>query len=360
MKKTNIIPIFVPHLGCPQDCVFCNQRRITGQIESKSSLEITNYIEKYLSYFKNKEIEKEIAFYGGSFTAIDQKYRKELLEIAKSYKDKNIIQSIRISTRPDYINEEILSQLCDYGVDIIELGIQSMDDNVLRLSNRGHSAKDSKIAVNLIRENKYFSLGLQQMIGLPGENYESMLFTTREIIDMKPDFVRIYPTLVIKDTELHDQFLTDTYKPLSLEDAVNRTSKLIAFYYAKNIDIIRIGLQNTDEIARDKDVLAGPFHESFRELAEGRFLRDIILNFYNRLNLNFENLEVLASNRNISLISGHKGMNKKYLYEHLKLKKIKLRSIPCSENLIFISDFINKYKILIDKEAKNIIELDES
>jgi histone acetyltransferase (RNA polymerase elongator complex component) len=290
-----IIPVFVPHKGCPHDCIFCNQRKITG-MESNNNCDNTNmsecnsgnevtskmveeiideYLESIHLHNKNKETYIELSFFGGSFTAIPMTYQNELLTIAKTAKENGRINAIRLSTRPDYINIEILDNLKTYKVDVIELGVQSMDEEVLLASERGHDAECVIGASSLIKEYG-FKLGLQMMLGLPKDTLKKDLYTAKEIIKLKPDFVRIYPTLVIKETKLEQDFYKGLYKPLSLDDALAYSKELYELFTFKNIQIIRLGLQPTEQISMDGDVVTGPFHPAFRELVESIVLNDML------------------------------------------------------------------------------------
>ncbi len=265
MKHFNI-PIFVPHIGCPFDCVFCNQRHITGTSGKIDKEEIIGIIEEHLSTIPENSY-KEIAFFGGSFTGIEGGLRRQYLEIAHEYVVKGMVSGIRLSTRPDYISIEILDELKRYGVTAIELGVQSMNSAVLEASQRGHTAEDVENAVKLIR--KYdFELGLQMMTGLPEDTDRGAIATAEKIIDLKPDCVRIYPTLVIADTRLADMFYEGSYKPQELEAAVNLSAKLLKLFNQAEIRVIRIALMTTDEISPGGKLVAGPFHSAFREKVE--------------------------------------------------------------------------------------------
>ncbi len=276
MHKYNI-PIFVPHKGCPFDCVFCNQKRITGTLTEVTPDDVTRTIEEYLSTIPTNDRNIEVAFFGGSFTGIPVNEQIALMSRVTPYIEKGIINGIRISTRPDYINRDILDTLKFYSVKTIELGVQSMVESVLKKSNRGHSADDVKNAAALIREYG-FTLGLQMMTGLPGDTDELSVITANEIIALKPDIVRIYPTLTIKDTFLEKMYHRGEYIPETLDDAVSLCKKLLLMFEENNINVIRIGLQPTDEINSDASIVAGPFHPSFRELVESSIYFDIILN----------------------------------------------------------------------------------
>lgn len=343
MSKLNIIPIFVPHYGCPLNCVFCNQKKITGVSTDISSKVVDDTILEYLSYFKRKD-NVEVAFYGGSFTAIEMDIQKDLLSVAFNYKKMGYIRNIRLSTRPDCINEEILDNLKNYGVDIIELGVQSLDNDVLTMSNRGHNALCVYESSKLIRDYG-FKLGLQQMIGLPGDNFNKSYFTAKEFVRLKPFCVRIYPTLVIKDTALEYDLNNGVYEPLSLGDSISIVSDILHIYYLNNIEVIRVGLQPTENINYNADLLAGPFHPAYRQLVEANYLLNSLENYFIDKVTNEEVL-IYANGRNISNISGQKSANKNKLITDLKLKKLTLRqkdldnfSLEINGNLIDIRKY---------------------
>lgn len=275
-KSHYIIPIFVSHEGCPHNCVFCNQNTITG-IEEKVNSEFTRKtIKEYLQTINKKQAVVEVSFFGGTFTAINIERQKELLSVAKEFKDRGDIDFIHLSTRSDYIDDEILVNLKNYSVDVIELGVQSLDKEVLLKSGRGHSEEDVVKASALIK--KYgFILGHQIMLGLPGDTFEKDIETTRKSIAMKPDIYRIYPALVIKDTPMEKIYNSGTYKPYDLYEAVEITKIIYSMLTAHNIKVIRIGLQPTEEINSGKELIAGPFHPAFRELVEGSLYRDLVV-----------------------------------------------------------------------------------
>ena len=218
MKKQYIIPIFVPHLGCPNDCVFCNQKSISGQTKQITKEDVKNIIEEHLKYI-NENVKTEVAFFGGSFTGIEEEKQIELLEAAYEYIKNKKIDSIRISTRPDYINREILKRLKKYKVKTIELGVQSANDYVLEKAGRGHTFEDVKKASKLIRFYG-FNLGHQMMVGLPESTKLDDINTAKQLIKLKPKMVRIYPVLVIKNTKLEKDYNSGKYNPLTVVQAV--------------------------------------------------------------------------------------------------------------------------------------------
>lgn len=340
MNKMKIIPIFVPHVGCPNDCVFCNQRKITGKGNVPVNKEYAkNIIEEYIKTI-DENTYTEVAFFGGSFTAIDKKLQTDLLSVAKKYKDEGIVQRIRCSTRPDAINEEILKLQKEYGMDIIELGIQSLDDDVLKLSNRGHTKKHSIDASKLIKEYG-FILGHQIMPGLPGSNREKDIKTCMGSIDMKPDIVRIYPTLIIKDTKLLEMYEEGIYKPLTLKEAIETTAYIYSLYTVNNIKVIRIGLQNTSTINEGKDVYAGPFHPAFRQLVEERiYLNSLLCKLKGKI-LEDKQITIYANDKIISYLTGQKRSNIRILKEIYLLKQISFKNTKSS----FIEIYENDNKI---------------
>ena len=270
-KNYYIIPVFISHQGCPHQCVFCNQDRIAGKYEEVFANDVRKIIDEYLETINSKGATIEVSFFGGTFTAIDVNKQKELLEVAREYKQKGLIHKIRLSTRPDAILPYILGYLKEYKVDIIELGVQSLDDEVLRKAGRGHSVNDVIVASKLIKEAG-FTLGHQIMPGLPGDSFEIDIETTKKSIEMKPDICRIYPSLVIKDTPMEDMYNRGDYVPYSLDEAVYISGEMLKLYNEAKIKVIRIGLQPTDTITTGKDIVDGPFHPAFRELVEGHLI----------------------------------------------------------------------------------------
>lgn len=264
-KKRLIIPIFIPFGGCPNQCVFCDQEGITGNDAMPSLEEVRTTIESYLATWKGKG-EKEAAFYGGSFTGLPKDVQIRYLKEAYGFVAASRIDSIRLSTRPDYINPDIAAYLKEYGVKTVELGVQSMSDEVLRKSGRGHSREDTMKAVKTLKEHG-FTIGLQFMPGLPGDDEAAIIDTADEIIALAPDFVRIYPTLILKGTPLHKMYQRGEYAPWPLEKMAAVCGKLSALFSGASIPIIRMGLQPTAEL--EKSLIAGPYHPSFRQLVEG-------------------------------------------------------------------------------------------
>ena len=312
MKKQYIIPIFVPHLGCPNDCTFCNQRKISGQQKQVTESYVRDTIEYYLSNFKEKNVYKEVAFFGGSFTGIDVEIQNRLLQTAYDYIKEKKINGIRISTRPDYIDKQVLKRLKKYKVKTIELGCQSTNDFVLKKAKRGHSFEDIKRASKLIRKYR-FVLGHQMMIGMQDSNEKDDLQTAKDLAKLKPKIVRIYPVLVIKGTELEREMYLGNYEPLDLEKAVERCKDITYFFNSKKIKVIRIGLQTTDTICNPEkegsEVVAGPYHESFRQLVESSMYYDLIVDKIKKVNMTVKEVEVRVNPQDINNIVGYKREN---------------------------------------------------
>jgi len=312
MKKQYIIPIFVPHLGCPNDCIFCNQKSISGQKKNMTKEEAKKIIDNFLKSIKKEEAQVEIAFYGGSFTAISPEKQEELLQVAYEYIESGDVESIRISTRPDCIDKETLKRLKKYKVKTIELGVQSANDYILKRSNRGHNFEDVKKASKMIRWNG-LKLGHQMMVGLPESTRIDEINTAKALIKLKPKMVRIYPVLVVKNTKLEKEFEAGNYEPLPLVQAVEVCKELVRMFDNKNIEIIRIGLQNTDEISepgsKESEVVAGPYHPAFRQLVESAMWYDAIVGKIKKLNVKVKEVEVTVNPIDSNNVIGHKKEN---------------------------------------------------
>jgi len=325
MKKQYIIPIFVPHLGCPNDCIFCNQRAISGGTKMITKDDIEKTIEFYLKNIKDKEAKIEVAFFGGSFTGIDEQKQEEFLQLAYEYIKQGKIQSIRISTRPDYITKPILKRLKKYKVETIELGVQSANDYILKRCNRGHSFEDVKKASKLIRWYG-FKLGHQMMVGLPESTRLDEVNTAKELIKLKPKMVRIYPVLVIKNTKLEKMYLEENKTPLKFVQPVETVKELVSMFNKKKIEIIRVGLQNTDEITdpntEGSEVVAGPYHPAFRQLVESGLWYDTIVSKIKQLNVKVKKVRALVNQQDVNNVVGHKRENIEKLKEMYTLDLI--------------------------------------
>lgn len=322
MKKHSIIPIFIPHKGCPNDCVFCNQRKITSRQADVTGEDVEKTIDTWLSTLENSSVETiEVAFFGGSFTGLSIVEQSYFLEIAKRYKDEGRIQKIHLSTRPDYINREILDNLRSYGVDIIELGVQSLDDDVLQKSGRGHDSSCVYKSSKMIKDYG-FELGIQLMIGLPGDTLEKCIYSAEETVKIGPSIARLYPTVVIEETRLYEDFQAGRYKALSQDEAVYRTKIMYKILTDAGINIIRVGLKSSDIINANGQIGGGTFHPAFRQLVEGALARDEIcrqadiliaggqISPEERTKVNF-----CSCGRDFSNMIGNSGINKQFFHE---------------------------------------------
>ena len=337
MKHYNI-PVFISHFGCPNSCVFCNQKKITG-IETDVTLdELEGIIEDYLKTLP-KESRKEVAFFGGTFTGISIDLQRNYLEVVKRYIDRGMIDGIRMSTRPDYISREILLMLKEYGVTTIELGVQSLDPEVLELSGRGYSPEKVYEASSMIKESG-INLGIQLMPGLPGSTDEKDFISAKKVVGIGPDMVRIYPTLVINGTQMEKMYYKGSFVPMTLKEAVERVVPIYALFEKEGINIIRVGLQPSEDIREDGVIVSGPFHPSFRELVEG----EIYFRFLSQKKDKEGNLHIKANEKNISKIVGNRGINKKNLGKNFKISidnNLSLKEISVNGNLITREEILN-------------------
>jgi len=322
IPRNHIIPIFVPHLGCPFSCVFCNQNHITGQQKPASASDVTETVESALEKIPEPS-EIQIAFYGGSFTAIDESRQTELLEEAYRYIEDGRVGSIRLSTRPDFIDEEVLNRLRKYGVTTIELGAQSMDDEVLRLSGRGHAAAQTALASKMIRD-KGFELVLQFMTGLPGDTIEKTEKTAERIAALRPSGVRIYPTVIIKDTMLYSMWKSGKYREHTVQDAVDFCSRIVPLFIKENIPIIRLGLNPTEELSAGEAV-GGAYHPALGELVYSRCMRDQAEEQMKSIPSGSDAV-IRVNPSNLSKMIGQHRDNVNYLKEKYLLNDLEIRS----------------------------------
>ncbi len=265
--RRSVIPVFVPHLGCPHQCVFCDQRRISGALRPARPEDVARAVEEGLARLKPGTC-PALAFYGGSFTAIPLEEQKALLGAARPYLEAGKIRELRLSTRPDAIDGDILALLKAYGVRTVELGVQSMDGEVLRLSRRGHTPEDAVRAAKAVKDAG-FELILQMMTGLPGDTPEKSLETARRFVELRPDGVRIYPTVVIRDTPLYDLWRAGAYREHTVEEATELCAALCDIFDGAGIPVIRLGLNPTDELTHG-GAAAGAYHPALGELVLAR------------------------------------------------------------------------------------------
>lgn len=263
-------------MGCPHHCVFCNQFKITG----KWHIPDTAHLEKMaIEWFESSGKIPELAFYGGSFTAIEDHIQIPLLKSAYALKKHGLINGIRLSTRPDALDESALERLERYKVDTIEIGVQSLDEEVLHLSERGHSAETTLDAIERVKA-KGIQCGVQLMIGLPGDTPEKSIKTCEQILKKSPSCVRLYPTMVIKDTPLEKSYLSGSYIPWDFETLVETTAYMAELIQEKNIPIIRIGLQSEENLMLGKDIVAGAYHPAFGEYVLSRIFRHKMIDLF--------------------------------------------------------------------------------
>jgi len=319
------IPVFIPHVGCKNECVFCNQRRISGQQKIVKAEDVKKQINEALEKYNKNKKDIEVAFFGGSFTGIDKDRQIEYLEVVKEYIDKKQIKSIRISTRPDYINQDILDILKKYNVKIIELGVQSLDDAVLKLSKRGHNAEDVQYASKLIKDNG-FVLGHQLMCGLPGSSYEKEKYTVKESLSLNPDIIRIYPVYVLQDSELYEMYNNKKYTALKIEEALNRATMMYKECIKKKVNVIRVGLQTTEEISENNKDIIGPVCDNYRERILSKIMLEVVEKKLDKKNISVKidknrekniitNLEFIVPSSQVNYLIGNNKCNKKYLEE---------------------------------------------
>ena len=328
MKKANI-PVFVAHKGCPNDCVFCNQRRITGTDGTMTAEKCESIIREWLTFISG---EAEIAFFGGSFTGIPRDEQNALLSVAASFVDGEKITGIRLSTRPDYIDEDIVNNLLKYKVTAVELGAQSTDGEVLALSHRGHTKEDIIRASGIIKSSG-IKLGLQMMTHLPGSDDEKDMETCRDFIRMGPAEVRIYPTVVLRDTALYDMYKAGEYTPQTVDEASELAARLTEEFEGAGINVIRTGLQMSESL--EKGYAAGPYHPAFGEMAKSRQILNRIKKYISENSPG--DITVSCEERLKSKLYGQKRENIKALE---KLLKVKVMTAPRGSGIS-----VNGYKI---------------
>lgn len=327
--RESIIPVFVPHLGCPNDCVFCNQRRISGSLSPAEPGDVAAAIERALS-LTPPGTRRQLAFYGGSFTAIPDAEQEALLGAAQPYLERGDIVSIRLSTRPDAIDGAVLARLKRHGVETVELGAQSMSDSVLALSGRGHTAQDVEEASHAVRAAG-FRLILQMMTGLPGSDDETDIGSARSIAALGPDGVRVYPTVIVRDTALFDLWRAGRYKEHTVEDAVRVCARIVPIFEAAGIPIIRMGLNPTEDLSGG-DAVGGAYHPALGELVRARIMRG-------RAEALLEgtapgaDITLCVNPRLMSQLVGQHGANRAYLREKFALKRLKILPDAAAEGV---------------------------
>lgn len=324
MKHKNV-PVFIPHVGCNNSCVFCNQRRISGKMNFDIRA-VEDELECELSTV-DTNTDAEIAFFGGSFTGIDRGDMLYLLGLAKAHVDTGRVKAIRLSTRPDYIDGEILDILASHGVTDIELGLQSMSDNVLAASKRGHTAECARVACRLIKERGFNLVG-QMMIGLPKSMPGDEIATAKEIISLGCDAARIYPTVVFRDTELADMMLRNEYTPLTMEDAVKRSAAVLETFVQADLPVIRLGLCAADNLFEEGTMVGGAYHSAFGELVYSELYFERICEYIDTHSIadsiRGKNITVCVPRGEVSKAAGQKRANKTRIFERYGAKNVKI------------------------------------
>ncbi len=347
-----VIPIFVPHAGCPHNCTFCNQKAISGENSLPTAEDILKTIELYRNAAARYD-EVQLAFYGGSFTAIPETVQVRFLETVQPFLKVNggFIDVLRCSTRPDCIDEKVVERLRKYHLSIVELGTQSMDDGVLAACERGHSAADTAYASRLLKESG-FVLGLQMMTGLPGSDDAKDLATAEEIIALKPDFVRIYPTIVVKNTKMAKDYFAGKYVPQSLQQAVELCATLCEKYEEAGIKVVRLGLQSTDNITSGEgsDIVAGPYHEAFGDKVKSFRYQKKIDEVIESICLNNPyKLTIVVDKKQTSSVVGSERCNVLHWKEKFGFKNVKV--LPSNELFLRTSAEISKEIAWRSREA---------
>lgn len=322
--RESIIPVFVPHLGCPNDCVFCNQRRISGSVAPATAEDVVSAIENALR-LTPPGTRRQLAFYGGSFTAIPVAEQESLLGAAAPYLERGDIASLRLSTRPDAIDGAVLRRLRSYGVETIELGAQSMSERVLALSGRGHTAADVEDAARAVK-GAGFRLILQMMTGLPGADDESDVESARRIAALGPDGVRIYPTVIVRDTALCDLWRAGRYKEHTVEDAVRVCARILPVFEQAGIPVIRLGLNPTEDLSGG-DAVGGAYHPALGELVKSRIMRDRAEKILSGAKRG-EQAVLRVNPRLMSQLVGQHGANRAYLVERFGLSGLRIVRDP--------------------------------
>ncbi|QTA82676.1 Radical SAM domain-containing protein [Desulfonema limicola] len=323
-KKNLIIPVFIPHAGCPHKCAFCNQKTIT-HVNSKlpSQKQLQSRIQEFLKYKSPKHNKVQISFYGGNFLGLQHDDIQYLLTQASSFIDSGDVDSLRFSTRPDTITPENLNVLNDFKVSAIELGVQSMDNRVLELSKRGHTALDTKKAVHLLKERGY-ETGLQMMTGLPGDTPEKAMNTGHKLVELLPDFVRIYPAVVLENSLLAKLYRDGKYCPMPVDECVTLVKKLYLLFTQNNIPVIRMGLQSSLELDSGTAVLAGPYHPAFGHMVYSEIFLDKVIAKLKLLPGLEKTVSIAVHPANVSRLQGLKNRNIEILKKMFHIEAVKI------------------------------------
>lgn len=328
------IPVFIPGVACPHQCIFCDQKKISGRQKLPSAEKIKNIIEEHLKTISKENTLVEVGFFGGTFTGLSLKKQEEFLKAVAPFIDKGFVKSIRLSTRPDFINDEILELLKNNHVETIELGAQSLHDDILLACERGHTLDDVVKASKMVLDFG-FHLGLQMMIGLPGDTLEKTKQTAEKIVELGADNTRIYPTLVVKGTKLEQLYYERKYIPLSIETAVNWTKELFKIFEKNNVNIIRVGLHPSEGLLKGDDLIAGPFHQSFRELVLTEIWNDLLLPLIKKYK-DCEKIIINVPEKEYNYAIGYNAKNKKMLEKYFK--KVSFKRDKSLKNRTYYAD----------------------
>ncbi len=340
-----IIPIFVVYRGCPNRCVFCNEKITAGDFPDRITEDVfRETVYGYLNNKRRKADNIQIAFYGGNFTGIDRNYQTRLLGFAQHFIEKGLVNSIRISTRPDYIDNESLRLLEKYHVRTVEIGAQSMVDEVLNLSNRGHSAADVKNGIRILKE-RGFETGMHLMVGLPGDTESRFKYTVDETIALHPDTVRIHPTIVFSDTALAESYRNGDYRPMTIGDAIEYCKYALIKFEEADIPVIRLGLQTTREMEEDGSIAAGPFHPAFRSLVEGSIFLDMASSLLERTQIRDKEITFILSPGDVSNFRGLRNQNISALKGRFKLMEITVKTDPVQERGMLVLTNGSEFKV---------------
>jgi len=326
------IPIFIPEMACPHRCVFCNQQTITGQFDIPEPSDIKSIIEAYLATIPLENSNIQVAFFGGSFTGLPMDLQRNYLAVVQPFLSDRI-SGIRLSTRPDYIDLDILNMLKSYGVSHIELGAQSMDDAVLRKAGRGHDAAAVFAASQIILSHG-FELGLQMMLGLPGDSSEKALATARAIVEAGAKETRIYPTLVVKGTALEKLWRKGKYIPMTLEEAVKQSATIYSYFESEGVKVLRIGLYASEELVNNSGYLAGPFHASFKELV----MTEIWRRELDKVTVNASRIRIHVAANQLNHAVGYKKSNLEFL--QTKFDSVKFKVDKALKNRDYHVDYL--------------------
>jgi histone acetyltransferase (RNA polymerase elongator complex component) len=326
-----VIPLFIPHMGCPHLCVFCNQRTISGttaRIPTKN--QINNHIKQYLAFNNKPRPIIQVAFFGGNFLGLPETIILSLLEAVDPFVNDKVVDSIRFSTRPDTIHQERLKLLSGFPVSTVELGVQSMNNRVLEAAERGHLTSDTVEAVRLLKASGY-DVGLQMMVGLPADDDAGAMKTAARIAALKPDFVRIYPTVVLKGSTLAQLYNTGRYHPMPLADCVTLVKRIFLYFSTHRIPVVRMGLQDSDGLTPEGELLAGPYHPAFGHLVHSEIALDAVSMALVEMNYRSQPLTITTHPAMVSRVQGLRKKNIEKLKQTFGLETVNLiqnASIP--------------------------------